>query len=100
VRPENVRRTARYTGRVKTAVSIPDDIFERADRVAAERRVTRSQLYAEALRRYLVTAETESNGDDITARLNAVYGEHPAGDDDSPLWDAAAVETLTSRWSS
>ena len=84
---------------MKTAVSIPDDIFERADRLAAERRVTRSQLYAEALRRYLVSAEAQSN-DDITARLNGVYGELSAGDDDSPLWDAASVETLTRRGSS
>lgn len=78
---------------METAVSIPDDIFQRADRVAAEHHVTRSELYAEALRRYLVGAEAESDGD-ITARLNAVYGDHPASDDDSPLWDAAAVETL------
>ncbi len=63
---------ARYTGHMEPAVSIPDDIFERADRVAAEHLVTRSELYAEALRRYLVGAEAESDGD-ITARLNAVY---------------------------
>ena len=43
-----------YTGvilhRVKTAVSIPDDVFEAAERLATERNVSRSELYAAALR--------------------------------------------------
>lgn len=55
---------------MKTAVIIPDDIFERADRLAAERRVSRSQLYAEALRRYLQACEEVSP---ITEALNRVY---------------------------
>jgi metal-responsive CopG/Arc/MetJ family transcriptional regulator len=34
---------------VKTAISIPDDLFEQAERVAARRGCTRSRLYADAL---------------------------------------------------
>ena len=37
---------------MKTAVSIPDDVFEQADRLAGELRVSRSELYATALRSY------------------------------------------------
>jgi metal-responsive CopG/Arc/MetJ family transcriptional regulator len=56
---------------VKTAVSIPDPLFRAADRVARQLGVSRSQLYARALERYLV-AESD---DDVTRRLNAVYEE-------------------------
>jgi hypothetical protein len=38
---------------MKTAVSIPDELFERADRVAAKRGVSRSALYAEALASFI-----------------------------------------------
>jgi hypothetical protein len=54
---------------VKTAVSIPDDVFVRADAVAAQRGVSRSQLYTEALRRLL------DSDDEITRRLNEVYAD-------------------------
>ncbi len=89
-RTPNEREATRYTGRMKTAVSIPDDVFERADRLAAERRVTRGQLYAEALRRYLVSAESQSN-DDITARLNAVYDSEGSKMDPALLRAQAAA---------
>jgi hypothetical protein len=58
---------------VKTAVSIPDDLFEQAERAAKETGRTRSGLYAEALRRFLRTMPDE----EITARLNAVYAKDP-----------------------
>ncbi len=38
---------------MKTAVSIPDEIFNRAERFARDARKSRSQLYAEALREYV-----------------------------------------------
>jgi predicted transcriptional regulator len=34
---------------VKIAVSIPDDVFRRAERLAKQRKVSRSQLYTAAL---------------------------------------------------
>jgi len=61
---------------MKTAVSIPDPIFEAADRLAGRRKISRSELYAEALSRILDAEDS----DDITARLDAIYG-----DIDSPL---------------
>jgi metal-responsive CopG/Arc/MetJ family transcriptional regulator len=54
---------------MKTAVSIPDDLFALADETASELGVSRSQLYADALKGYLAHRESEV----ITERLNAVY---------------------------
>ncbi len=66
--------TGLYSSRMKTAVSIPDPIFEAADRLARRRRISRSELYAEALTRLL--DGDESTG--VTARLDEVYGERPS----------------------
>ncbi|MBG7605830.1 MAG: ChpI protein [Actinobacteria bacterium] len=60
---------------MKIAVSIPDTIFEAADRLAARRKISRSELYAEALSRIL----DAEDADDITARLDAVYGDIDSG---------------------
>lgn len=58
------------TALVKTAVSIPDDLFERADRLARRRRMSRSALYAEALKMLIDADDTDAA---VTARLDAVY---------------------------
>jgi metal-responsive CopG/Arc/MetJ family transcriptional regulator len=57
-------------------VSIPDPLFEAADRLARRRRMSRSALYAEALELLLAT-----DADDvaITARLDGVYSRQEAG---------------------
>lgn len=60
-----------YTRTVKTAVSIPDALFEAADALARERRVSRSALYAEALAMLLASAED----DDVTRQLDALYAD-------------------------
>jgi hypothetical protein len=52
---------------MKTAVSIPDDVFEAAEDLARRMNTSRSQLYASALRA-LLASDT-----DITVRLNRVY---------------------------
>ncbi len=54
---------------VKTAVSIPDRIFESAEGFARRRGMTRSELYAKALDAYL----EEHKAEGITERLDAVY---------------------------
>ena len=56
---------------MKTAVSIPDAIFERAEQAARRLRLSRSELYAKAVAAF-VERETDS---DITKQLNAVYGK-------------------------
>jgi metal-responsive CopG/Arc/MetJ family transcriptional regulator len=58
---------------MKTAVSLPDSLFEAADQLARQLGKSRSQLYAEALSAFL-----EKHRDhDITARLNAIYDTEP-----------------------
>jgi predicted transcriptional regulator len=42
-----------YTSSMKTAISIPDDVFEEAERLAAELQTSRSQLYSRALKEFV-----------------------------------------------
>lgn len=55
---------------MKVAISVPDPIFEAAERLAKQRRVPRSQLFAEALQEYVSRHGSEA----VTAKLNDVYG--------------------------
>jgi predicted transcriptional regulator len=56
---------------VKTAISLPDDLFRRADELARRLGIPRSQLYARALSEYL-----DARGPaQVTAALNTVYAE-------------------------
>jgi metal-responsive CopG/Arc/MetJ family transcriptional regulator len=64
---------------VKTAVSIPDDLFASADALAKELGVSRSELYAAAVAEYVA----KHRSGDVTARLNAIYATEPAGLDES-----------------
>jgi metal-responsive CopG/Arc/MetJ family transcriptional regulator len=59
---------------MKVAVSIPDDVFTEADHVAKRLGLSRSELYARALKRYL----EQLRGDEVTAALNTVYGQRRA----------------------
>jgi len=60
---------------MKTAISIPDDVFESADELAQQLGVSRSELYATAVAEYLAKFRSE----DITARLNEVYAAQDSG---------------------
>lgn len=60
---------------MKTAISIPDELFESADELAEEMGVSRSHLYATAVAEYVAKYRTG----DVTARLNEVYAEEPSG---------------------
>lgn len=54
---------------MKTAISIPDDLFEAAEGLAEELHVSRSQLYARAVAELLARLRD----DDVTRRLDEVY---------------------------
>ncbi len=58
-----------HTGRMKTAISLPDPLFESAEAMAAEMGISRSQLYATAIQEF-VQAQKRSG---ITESLNRVY---------------------------
>lgn len=57
---------------MKTAVSIPDDLFRRAESTARRRRVSRSELYATALAEFLAREQHQA----VTDRLNEVYSRN------------------------
>ncbi|MBS1859829.1 MAG: hypothetical protein JST11_30950 [Acidobacteria bacterium] len=59
---------------MKTAVSLPDELFRAAEATAHRLRVSRSELYAKAIAEYL----KQQQDDAITERLNAVYSRCPA----------------------
>jgi hypothetical protein len=62
-----------YTRLVKTAISIPDETFARAERHAAERGLTRSELFTRALRGYLDQLEAESLAGRIDVAMDMVW---------------------------
>jgi predicted DNA-binding protein len=57
---------------VKTAISIPDDVFERATQVATGLGLSRSALFTQAVERYLQHLEAESLTREIDAALERV----------------------------
>jgi metal-responsive CopG/Arc/MetJ family transcriptional regulator len=59
---------------MKTAISIPDEVFVAAEGLAERMGVSRSQLYSSAIAQYI--AAHRSKG--VTARLNAVYEDNVA----------------------
>jgi metal-responsive CopG/Arc/MetJ family transcriptional regulator len=54
---------------MKTAISLPDDLFRSGDALARRLGVSRSELYARALAEFLA----KHKADHITQRLNVVY---------------------------
>lgn len=53
---------------MKTAVSIPDEVFERAERLARRTKKSRSQLYSDAVREYV----SRHAPDEITSAMDRV----------------------------
>ena len=85
MRPQQSEPTVipRYTRRVKTAISIPDDVFEEAERAAAAHGMSRSQFFTKAARAYLQRLAAQ----DLTARIDAALDI--AGPDDTASAAAA-----------
>jgi len=59
---------------MKTAISVPDDLFRTAEAAARRLRVSRSKLYATALAEFLERRQSSA----VTERLNEVYARRPA----------------------
>ena len=56
---------------MKTAISIPNDVFEAAEKLARRLGISRSQLYANAVSEFL----RRHFSDDVTEKLNQIYDE-------------------------
>jgi predicted transcriptional regulator len=75
---------------MKTAVSVPDDVFQRAERLAHRAGRSRSEVYSAALREYVARHEP----DDVVEALDRVVAEVGEGID--PFVVAAARRSLES----
>jgi metal-responsive CopG/Arc/MetJ family transcriptional regulator len=78
---------------MKIAISLPDALFQSADELAERMGVSRSELYARAVADYLAKHRAE----DVTARLNQVFGEEPSGMDER-LRKAQSRSLSSSEW--
>jgi metal-responsive CopG/Arc/MetJ family transcriptional regulator len=67
---------------VKTAISIPDAVFEEAEVLARRLRVSRSGLYTSAIQSYLQRFDDR----EVTRRLDAIYARESSRVD--PALDA------------
>jgi metal-responsive CopG/Arc/MetJ family transcriptional regulator len=56
---------------MKTAVSIPDQVFEQAERLARRTRQSRSHVFSSALREYVA----RHSADEVTEAMDRVCGE-------------------------
>ena len=56
---------------MKTAISLPDSVFEEAETLAQQLGLSRSELYAKALQAYL----KKYNRNQILLKLNQVYAK-------------------------
>ena len=67
-----------YTRGMKIAVSVPDDVYERAERLARREKRSRSEVYSTALREYVARHEP----DQITEALDRTIAGVGQGTDD------------------
>jgi len=82
-----------YTLGMKTAVSIPNEVFERAERLARRARKSRSQVFSSALREYLARHAP----DEVTEAMDRVCSQ--VGDQHDPFVARATQQTLErSEW--
>ncbi len=79
---------------MKTAVSIPDQLFASADRFARRRGMSRSELFAAALRHYL----QEHQGEGITQRLDEIYGAEESSTLEPDLVRMQARSLASNDW--
>jgi metal-responsive CopG/Arc/MetJ family transcriptional regulator len=73
---------------MKTAISLPDPLFEEAEAAAKDLGLSRSKLIQTALEEFLQRRRDE----EVTAALNRSLAEHP--DEVDPFVQELALETM------
>jgi metal-responsive CopG/Arc/MetJ family transcriptional regulator len=76
---------------MKTAISLPDDLFRMAEAAARKLRMSRSKLYAAALSEFLERRRARN----ITDRLNKIYSTESSELD--PALHSAQMRSLKSE---
>ncbi len=79
---------------MKTAVSIPDKLFQRAEELARRLGKSRSQVYREALAEYVLRQDPQA----VTSALDEIVGETGGGETDRWLDEAARRALERSEW--
>ncbi len=78
---------------MKTAVSIPDDVFEDAERLALRLQTSRSKLYARALAEFVA----RHDDDRVTALMDEAVRE-AGGQRDTFVAEAARQSMQRAEW--
>jgi hypothetical protein len=80
---------------MKTAISVPDDLFRSAERASARLGLSRSELYRRALAQFLARHDDRA----VTAALDRVHGgEAEAGRLDPLLQQMQAASLAREPW--
>ncbi len=80
---------------MKTAISIPDEVFEAAERTAKKLGISRSELYSSAVREFVDRYRREN----ITEKLNDVYAENESASElDTGLETLQALSLQRDQW--
>jgi hypothetical protein len=80
--------TSGYTFGMKTAISLPDPLYEEAEAAAQDLGMSRSKLIQTALEEFL----RRRRNDEVTRQLNESYTKNPPEPD--PLLDHLALEGM------
>lgn len=75
---------------MKTAISVPDELFDQAEKLARKLGKSRSQIYQEALVEYLLRRDPEAVTDAMNLALTDI-------DQASDLWRSRAVRRALER---
>lgn len=75
---------------MKTAISIPDAMFEAAERMAQRLRISRSRLFQQAVQRYIEEQRTLG----VTERLDEIYAKGTSAGEVNPLLNRLQLASL------
>jgi predicted transcriptional regulator len=79
---------------MKTAISIPDEEFESAEKLASRLRISRSELYRKALTEFVARRSSEG----ITEKLNEIYRSKETVSISEDLVEMQAKSIPIERW--
>ena len=79
---------------MKTAISVPDEVFEQVERAAKRLGMSRSELFTRAARAFLATR----SGENITKSFDAAFGDVSESDVDALRRAATRRALLDVEW--
>lgn len=78
---------------MKTAISIPDEVFRKAEYLAKKQGLSRSEFYVQAIRAFIT-----ERGENVTELLNDVYDDKQNHVSDSVIERAALQDQPREDW--